>query len=426
MTAPESGLRSLLPATRPARLLSGGALLSSVAFFAVMPFGTLYLAAVTDLGAAAIGAVVGSVSLIGAIGGVFGGLLADRIGALRTLQLGLVLNVLTFGAFAVARETWLLITLFALLGVARLLVEPATKNLMSTVSGDARVFRLRYMILCVGAIAGPLIGAALYHVGPAAFFLVPAAFFAGYLVLMATSRGDFPDTLTRDPAAGLPGGGALRRAVTDRRLLAAVAAGAVVFFVFSQLESMVPLAMQSTFGDRTASLFAGLLIANAVLALCFQPLADKLSARLGHRALVFTGAAAFALAFGCFALMDVSPVWLYVGVAVWTVGEGLLLPLPDMAVHDLATPENKGAYFGLAELRYVGFFAGPLAGGALIGTTGTGVPPVYYLVMALAIGVAVPFLLLRRQAPEQEPGGADRGAGDPAADRVEEVSGVPA
>ncbi len=37
----------------------------------------------------------------------------------------------------------------------------------------------------------------------------------------------------------------------DRRLLAVVTGGIVVFFVFSQLESMIPLYMKGQYGDRT-------------------------------------------------------------------------------------------------------------------------------------------------------------------------------
>ncbi|QKG23044.1 hypothetical protein [Actinomadura verrucosospora] len=50
----------------------------------------------------------------------------------------------------------------------------------------------------------------------------------------------------------------------------------------------------------------------------------------------------------------------------WTVGEGILLPMPDMAVHEMASDERKGAYFGLSEVRQPGFFLGPLAGGFLL------------------------------------------------------------
>ncbi|WP_243711166.1 MFS transporter [Actinomadura sp. KC216] len=378
------------------RLLEGGALLNSLAFFAAMPFAPLYLSEHTALGKPAVGAVVGAVALTAAFGGLLGGMIVDRLGAVPLMRVGLLLYVAVYALLAMARTAKAIIVLFLLLGVARLMVEPGAKKLLSQVAdGEGRVFRVRYMTLCAGAIGGPAIGGALYQVGAVAFFAVPAGFYAAYLVLVLLRHADLaalqPPSAARGRASPRSPVAATLR---DRRLLAVVTAGIVVFFVFSQMESMIPLYMKGRYGDRTEEYFAALFIANAVLALALQLPIDRVSARLGRNVMVVAGALNFTVAFACFWASPSGLAWLYVGIVFWTIGEGILLPMPDMAVHEMADDEHKGAYFGLSEVRQLGFFLGPFAGGFLLDA---GTMP-YFAVMGTFIFLCVPLLLRRTSA----------------------------
>lgn len=382
------------------RLLAFGSLLGAVAFFAVMPFGALYLDEFTSLTTVAIGAVIGGVSLIGALGGFAGGMAVDRFGAVRCMMLGLAMDVLIFALFTVVRGEAGIIALFLLLGVSRMLFEPASKKLMSMSSDDdGRIFRLRYMTLCAGAIVGPLVGGLLYNISIPLFFATPAVLYLWFLIVI------FRNTDRLQPP--VPAGGDQRApsypiasTIRDRRLLAAIAAGLIIFVVFSQLESMIPLVMRGFFGDSTEIIFAWLLVANAAFALVLQPIIDRAADKISYNGLVLIGACGFALSFGCFALMSSGVGWLYLGIVFWTIGEGTLLPMPDMAVHQLASDEKKGAYFGLSELRYIGFFLGPILGGALLGNENHNLNG-YFVVSALAIGLCVPFLLKRTGRGQQ-------------------------
>jgi len=391
--------------TGTARVLAAGSLLNAVAFFAAMPFGALYLDEHTDLGAGAIGAVVGSVALVGAFGGVLGGVLVDRIGGVRAMQAGLLVAVATYLAFTVVRAQAGIVALFLCLGVARLLTEPASKHLMSTADDDGRIFRVRYMTLCAGAIVGPLLGGLLYSVSTAAFFGVPAVFYGLFLLLVTRHRR----ALTAPVVPGQDGGWhGVGTAARDRALWAPVLGGTVVFFVFSQLESMVPLLIRGETGIDPARLFAALLIANAVLALLLQPVVDRAARALPHDRLVAVGVLGFVAAIASFALLGTSPVWLFVGIVCWTVGEAVLLPVPDIAVHRLAPANAKGAYFGLAELRYLGFFLGPLVGGYLLaGSSGGGASVTAGWVAVMVAAPVLGGLLLRARHERPAEPGAD-------------------
>ena len=372
--------------SRDERTLVLGALLNSMAFFAALPFAALYLADRTDLPTAGIGAVVGGIAMIAALGGLAGGMLADRFGTVRLMRLGLLSNVLVYVALAFVTAPVAIIALFLCLGVGRTMVEPSMKKLLSLAdTGDGRIFRVRYITLCLGAIVGPAVGGLLYHASPTAFFLVPAAFFALYLAVMVV-RGDELARLDSPSSGGA--GSAWTAALRDPLLLAAIGAGAVVFLVFSQMDTAIPLYMKGTYGDRTEYLFASLLVVNAVLALLVQPLVIRLSERLPQGPLVTAGCACFAVAFAFVWLGTSAVVALYVAIVFWTLGEAILLPLPDIAVHAIATDDRKGTYFGLSELRYLGFFVGPVLGGVLLDLSA----PVYFTGMALAIFLCVPLL----------------------------------
>jgi MFS family permease len=245
------------------------------------------------------------------------------------------------------------------------------------------------MTLCAGGIGGPAIGGALYHVSPVLFFAVPAFFYTSYLVLVLVRHRDLAALQPPRHAASEPSGkGAIRATLRDRRLLAIVTGGVVVFFVFSQMESMIPLYMKERYGDRTEGYFAVLFITNAVLALVLQIPIDKAAGRFGRTTMIVAGAVNFAIAFACYWASPAGLALMFAGVVFWTVGEGILLPMPDMAVHEMASDERKGAYFGLSEVRQLGFFLGPFAGGLLLDA---GTTP-YFVVMGTFVFFCVPLL----------------------------------
>ncbi|GAB3719696.1 MFS transporter [Nocardiopsis nanhaiensis] len=381
---------SLWRFSRDERTLVLGALLNSMAFFAALPFAALYLADRTGLSAAMIGAVVGGIPLIAALGGLLGGMLADRFGTVRLMRVGLVLNVAVYGSLPLADEPVAIVLLLLCLGVARTMVEPSMKKLLSLAdTGDGRIFRVRYITLCLGAIVGPAVGGVLYHASTVAFFLVPAVLFALYLAVMVVRGGDL-SRLERNNTHRAPT--PWTRALRDPVLLAAIGAGGVFFLVFSQMETAIPLYMKDQYGDRTEYLFASLLVVNAVLALGVQPPVIWLSERLSRGPLAALGCVFFTAAFACFWLSPSHVALLYAGIVFWTLGEAILLPLPDIAVHTIATDERKGTYFGLSELRYLGFFAGPVLGGHLLEVSA----PVYFAFMGTVVFLCVPLLLRAR------------------------------
>ncbi|MFF4763815.1 MFS transporter [Streptomyces sp. NPDC001292] len=363
------------------RLLAAVTLLNGLAFFATLPFLTLYLSDISRLTPATIGSVVGSVALIEAFGGTVGGVLTDRFGGLRVIQTGLLVNSVAYAALAVVRELAVIVVVVGLLGVGRLLTEPAMKKLMSlgATGSGAMVFRIRYVTLCIAATVGPLAGAVLYRLAHWMIFVTPAVIFAGCLLLVTTKR----QSLRALDASGDPEDqhAGWRAALSDVLLLRVVGAGFVLFLVFSQFESIVPLYMKAAQGSSAVMYFSTLLACNAALGIAMQWPVEWLSRRMSQPRLALLGCAAFAASMLLFRGLEANVLLLYAGVVFWTMGEAVLYPMPDTIIHTITPDSRKGAYFGLAETRYLGFFAGPVAGGALLGVS----PSLYFGLMAATI-----------------------------------------
>ncbi|SCK10847.1 MFS transporter [Streptomyces sp. WMMB 322] len=363
------------------RLLVLGSLLNGLAFFATLPFMTLYLSDISRLSEAEIGLIVGSVALISAFGGTVGGVLADKFGGVRLIQGGLLLNVASYTALAVTRDLGLIVLLVCLLGVGRLLTEPAMKKLLSlgaTGSGQM-VFRIRYVTLCLGATVGPLGGAVLYGIAAWMIFVAPAVIFCVYSVLVLLNAGTLRELEV--PAGQEEKQDGWRTALRDSLLLKVVAAGFVLFLVFSQFESILPLYIKEVRGSSAVGYFSVLLAVNAALGIAMQWPAERLSRRLSQQHLALLGCAAFAVAAILFRGLETNVLLLYLGVVFWTVGEAVLFPMPDTVIHTITPDSRKGAYFGLAETRYLGFFIGPAVGGALLAVSSS----LYFGLMAVTI-----------------------------------------
>jgi MFS family permease len=376
-------------------VLLTGKVLSSLAFFSTAPYLTLYLTTVHGLSAAAAGAVVGSVALIGSVGGVAGGMLIDRFGAVALMRLALIVYAGLYLAMAALPTVTVTCLATALIGTVRMVLEPSVKRLMSAAAGsNGAVFRRRYVAISAGAIIGPPIGAFLYHVGPSTFFLVPGLVLLVYVILVSVSVTELAAFDVRaqcDPMSW-------RRGLTDPVLLRIVAIGVLTFVVFAQFDSTFPLVLNEMFAGSAAATYSALLVADAVLGIAFQPPVIWLSARCSRRAVVATGCVGFCGFFLLLVLVTQHPVVLVPGVVLFAWGEAVLVPLPDIMLHEAAPADRKATWFGVGELRYVGFFLGPVVGGFLLswGHAALGLA-------GAALSAVVVVAMWRARAPEVRP-----------------------
>ncbi|MCQ8772078.1 MFS transporter [Streptomyces sp. AA8] len=397
-TQMQAGFKELM-ADRTVRILVLCSLINSVGFFSMMPFLALYLADITTLPPAAIGAFTGSIALVGAVGALAGGVITDRAGAGSLLRAGFALYTVLGAALAVVTAPVVVLPLIVCLGGALMLVGPSLKKLMSLAAGEGGglVFRMRFMTLSVGAALGPLLGAAAYNVSRSALFGVSAVLFVLCLILVHARRDALRALDVRSEAARRERW-AWTRSLRDARFRLVLLSSVLVTLVFAQFESMIPLYLKDEAGDSAPTLFAVVFAVHAVLGFVYQWPAAWLARRMSMPAQATVGCTGFAVSFACWGV-SAGRLWvLLAGVFAWTVGEAILMPMADLITHRIAPDEEKGAFFGALEIRYLGFFAGPILGGALLG----GGTWNYFGVMAAISFAAWPVLRSRsltREAP---------------------------
>lgn len=365
-TEAQAGFRDLM-ADRNVRLLVVCSLINSVGFFAMVPFLALYLADTTSLPPAVIGAFSGSIALVGAAGSLVGGAITDRAGAGSLLRVGFLLYTVLSAALAVVTVPVLVLPLIVCLGGGLMLVGPSLKKLMSLAAGEGGglVFRMRFMTLSVGAALGPLLGAAAYNVSHRALFGISTALFALCLLLVHARRGPLRALDVRSQAARVERW-AWTRSLRDGRFRLVLVSAVLVTLVFAQFESMIPLYLRGEAGTGAPTLFAVVFAVHAVLGFVYQWPAAWLARRASMPTQAAVGCAGFAVSFACWGASN-GRLWaLLVGVFAWTVGEAILMPMADLITHRVAPDAEKGAFFGALEMRYLGFFVGPILGGALL------------------------------------------------------------
>ncbi|OIJ85007.1 hypothetical protein BIV25_45150 [Streptomyces sp. MUSC 14] len=384
-------------ANGPVRLLVICSLINSVGFFAMMPFLALYLADLTTLPPAAIGAFTGSVALVGAIGALVGGTMTDRAGADILLRAGFALYTLLSAALALVTLPAVVLPLIVCLGGALMLVGPSLKKLMSLAAGEGGdlVFRMRFMTLSTGAALGPLLGAAAYNMSHRALFGASAVLFALCLTLVHARRQSLKalDVQTQRTHRQR---WIWVQALHDRRFRLVLASSVLITLVFSQFESTFTLYLKDESGSSAPTLFAALFAAHAVLAFLYQWPAATLARRMALPAQAAWGCAGFAVAFLCWGTSHGGLALLLTGVVAWTVGEAILMPMADLITHRITPDAQKGTFFGALELRYLGFSTGPVLGGALLDTSQW----TYFGVMAAVSFAAWPLLRARALRPE--------------------------
>ena len=179
-----------LPETR---ILLGTQLVFNVGFYAVIPFLAGAMGGDFGLDAAAVGLVLGARTFSQQGMFLFGGLLADRWGARRAILTGCLVRIAGYATLAAASDFTLFLLGAVLTGAGGALFSPALESRLShadraehtTEGGRGKGRRSVFVWLAItgemGALAGPLLGAALLGWG------FDAALAAGIAVFVAVT-----------------------------------------------------------------------------------------------------------------------------------------------------------------------------------------------------------------------------------------------
>jgi MFS family permease len=336
-----------------------GILINRVGGFAVL-FLSLYLTAQRGASTAMAGLIVGTYGIGGVIGTLLGGVLSDRLGRRYTLLGAHFLCAAVLVGLALSSNLILIAGLCLVLGLVQSAPSPAfVAAIIDVVPAErrSRAFNLQFWAFNLGTAAASLLAGLLAQWSYLGLFLIDASctLVAAFLIFWKV-----PETLSR-PAAHTRQAG-LSTPLTDRIFLAFVGLTLLQALIFSQNNTIVPLAMRadglspSAYG-LVAALGGALIVAGQL----FVP--RLIDGHLKHRTLA-VALLANGIGFALLALADSLPAYVLAAV-VWTIGNMLAAP-PNAEINsELAPPLLRGRYQAVFFLTFpAASFLAPTLGGA--------------------------------------------------------------
>jgi DHA1 family multidrug resistance protein-like MFS transporter len=313
--------------------------------------------------AAAIGIVLGVRQFTQQGLGVFGGIVADRIGVKGLIMAGLLLRAVGFGMMAWANNfTILLISaIFAALGGA-LFEAPGRSAVvqLSLPEERGRYFAIQSTTSSIGTAIGPLLGTLLLRYS---FDLVALTAGSFYIVACISTFFWLPiqDQVGQGEQNLFSG---LQWALQDKLFMVFTGLASGMWFMWVQFSVALPL--QATALTGTADAVSWTYMINAVLSITLQyPLVRFLSRWLKPVPMLGLGMILMACGLGAVAIVHTTPL-LLAAVALYVCGSLLAMPSQQTASAELANPLALGSYFGVGALSLaVGGGVGNLAGGYL-------------------------------------------------------------
>jgi DHA1 family multidrug resistance protein-like MFS transporter len=329
---------------------------------------------------------------------VFGGSVADRIGTVRTMCLGLLVRALSYVLIVTAASDFGAVLACGLLGLGSALYIPAGKAALSRlVAGGAEtmsVFALRSTANNVGTALGPLAGGLLLLLAsPGIGFLVAAGLFLALVVPFWQLRHRIPHTAPRPgkgEAGGRPGMWHVLRA--HPRMIWIVVTAVVFGFCYVQIEYALPITAAA---EQGASFVGVVYTVNAIAVVVLQlVLSARLSRLANSAAVISAGLAVMAVGFGMFSQGTI--VCLLLGTVLFTIGEVVIDPRLDGEVAQTVPAAQRATAFGMVGLGIA--LGGTLANAIASSGLGPAQSGGQYWLLLLAVAGALG-ALIRATAP---------------------------
>ncbi|MFI2485820.1 MFS transporter [Promicromonospora kroppenstedtii] len=360
------------PSPRPAVMtaLYVNTFVMATGFYLLVPLLAVHLSERLGFGLALVGLLAGLRAAAQQGLQLPAGVLADRWGVRRTIVAGVLVRAAGFGALALATTPVAVGAAGLAIGLGGALFHPASYAAYARL-GSARpdVFARREALSNAGFVVGPLLGGLLVTAGFDVVCGVAALLFlaAAPLTWWGLGRAVEPGAATPPVArpTGRPSGAARRDA--RRGLAALLLLNAGAWAIFTQLQLVVPLRLESALGSSVG--VGATYAAAAVLVLTTTvPVTRRLQDRLRLPVVLALGTATMGAGI---ALLGGGPGLgsLVAGMAVFTLGQMVFQPAMSAVVAAGAPAASVATRFGVNGLALA---LGGVVGSSLVGALLTG------------------------------------------------------
>lgn len=347
-----------------------GRIVIATGFSMAIPFVSLYFHNSLGLDMALVGLILLVVSLIGAIGQIVGGEIADMFGRRRIMSFALIWRSAAFLLIAAAIATGssfiVIAGLLAMSSFGGSLFEPASNAMVADVTEGPRRLEA-YGFLRVGQnlgwAAGPLIGGVL-----TIWFDFWVLFLIGALITMTMSVFfylNIQESLRKGQTRDRFRFKDLGHVMSDRTFLAFSIISIFLFIMFGQMSSTYAVYSTDTVGITEAEV--GYLFAlNGLLVVILQfPIARWIS-RYRMTTVIALGSLFYAIGYGAVGF-STSLLMLAMNMVIVTFGEMVVSPASMNLVSNLSPENERGRFMGVFGLvSSIGFALGPFAGGIIL------------------------------------------------------------
>lgn len=378
--------------------LVAGAGLVNVARAMTLSFLAIKLQQTFGLGPAMIGVLLGIGPLVGAVAAPLAGSLSDKVGRKTVLTLTLLSMALAMVGMGIADTVLAFCLAQIVAAVAIAINEPISRALMSDVCPEPmrlKYFSWRYTAINFGFAVGPLIGIAA-GAASTTLFVIAGIVYALFALALHLLKVPLHHSVAEPAAAPrISVLQSIKTAIRDPRLAFFVGGGTLLVAVHGQWSAtLAPYLAGNISGG--VEIFAYIVSINGAVVLLGNPFARRFIERAGALNALVIGCLLFLA--GELGFLACGGLWgLAVSMAIFTIGEILVVPSEYMLVDGIANDRNRGSYFGAHSFSTVGNFIGPTLGGLMLGAFGG--PGMFLLFAAFAAASAILFAIGTRMPP---------------------------
>jgi MFS family permease len=365
------------------------------------PFSTIHFHNVVGIPLSLVGTGLGALAAASVVSGLVSGPLSDRYGRKPLMLASLSGTAAAFCAFAFVEgfAAYLAVSVAAGL-IGPTMFDAARNAMVADVTQSGRRSRAYGLVRVggnVGWAAGPMVaGLVAASAGSEGIyrtlFLSASALTALMMLVLALAvRESLPEA--KGSAPGVRGAPGLRAALTDGPFLALLAAGVLLYYVFTQDWQALPIYAKNFVGvpDGRIGLFLG---ANGLMVILLQLPVSYAIDRTSRVGALLVGAALFALSSATLLSTESFLGILLAFAGFFTLAEMILEVAGAALAAELAPVRVRGTYLALFGTCFgVAYGVSPVVAGALLEA---GLPDVIWEIQLVAAAAAAAALVVLR------------------------------